>query len=362
VNLQYYHQYLVPVSYAGGDAGSSPPVFSYSSLGGALSAPLGEPQSLWLDAGARYSSTDPLQGSTATERWFAPRGSGTVSSAGPIQLVYHHQYRLTISGGFAVATTPQSPAGDGFYDSGSSVSASSVRVWNATALTREALVSFVLDGGSEQVLAVPIDESGNFSTPPIAVGFRFTDALGSRTIVPSSLQIGTSQPNATLDVQGSKAWLDAGSTFVVNNLFWENVDVKPLNGVVSVGAPQNVTIAARVYDASLKVYDYLQIPISGASARFQLANGTSITKTTGTDGTISMASLPLGRFNATVSYLGGSQAISADFAAQNSRAEVRLPASLPDFGAVAGGAAIVLLVAYAFARRRRSDGASVVYS
>jgi hypothetical protein len=379
VNLQYYHQYLVPVSYAGGDAGSSPPVLSYSSLGSVLSAPLGQqPQSLWLDAGAGYSATDPLSGSTTTGRWFAPKGSGTVSSAGPIQLVYRIQYRLTISGGFAVATSPQSPAGDGFYDSGSSVTVSSARVWGVTTLSREALVSYVLDGGSEQVLPVRIDDSGSFSTPPIAVdrphqlvfgsaaqylvGFRFTDALGSRTIVPSSLQIGTSQPNATLDVQGSKAWLDAGSTFVVNHLFWENVDVKPLNGVVSVGAPQNVTIAARVYDASLKVYDYLQIPISGASARFQLANGTSITKTTGTDGTISMASLPLGRFNATVSYLGGSQAISADVAAQNGRAEVRLPASLPDFGAVAGGAAIVLLVAYAFARRRRSNGASVVYS
>jgi hypothetical protein len=377
VNLQYYHQYLVPVSYAGGDAGSSPPVLSYSSLGSVLSAPLGQqPQSLWLDAGAGYSATDPLSGSTTTERWFAPKGSGTVSSAGPIQLVYRIQYRLTISGGFAVGTSPQSPAGDGFYDSGSSVTVSSARVWGVTTLSREALVSYVLDGGSEQVLPVRID--GSFSTPPIAVdrphqlvfgsaaqylvGFRFTDALGSRTIVPSSLQIGTSQPNATLDVQGSKAWLDAGSTFVVNHLFWENVDVKPLNGVVSVGAPQNVTIAARVYDASLKVYDYLQIPISGASARFQLANGTSITKTTGTDGIISMASLPLGRFNATVSYLGGSQAISADVAAQNSRAEVRLPASLPDFGAVTGGAAIVLLVAYAFARRRRSNGASVVYS
>jgi hypothetical protein len=257
------------------------------------------------------------------------------------------------------------------------VSVSSSRIWNSTALTREALISYALDGGSDQLLAVPIAGSGSFLAPSIAfdrphqlvfgsaaqylVGFRFSDALGLKTISPTSLKIGTSQPNATFDVQDSKAWLDAGSTFVVKQLLWEKVDVKPLNEVVSVGAPQNVTIAARVYDATLKVSDYLRIPISGASARIQLANGTSITRTTGTGGTISMASLPLGRFNATVSYLGASQAISADVAVQHGQTEARLPVSLPDFGAIAVGAALVALVAYTFVRRRRSRGASAAY-
>src|SRR4029077_1090223 len=199
------------------------------------------------------------------------------------------QYQLTISGGFAVTATPQSPTSDGFYDSGSSVSVSSARIWNATALTREALLSYALDGGSDKVIPAQIVDSGSFSTPSIAfdrphqlafgsaaqylVGFKFTDGLGLRTIAPPSLEIVTSRPNATLDVQGSKAWLDAGSTFGVKQLLWEKVDVKPLNEVVIVGAPENVTIAARVYDATLKVSDYLQIPISGASARIQLANG-----------------------------------------------------------------------------------------
>jgi len=636
VSLQYYHQYLVPVLYTGGGAVTSPPVLSYSSLGGALSAPMGlQAENLWLDTGTGYSATDPLHGSTATERWFAPKGGGTVSSADAIQIAYYHQYivsvqggnaqsgwfnsssqatiisqgvfarslgagqrvtgyqvdggatqpvapttgqvnvvlqmngphaldfasvaqyqvvldsgasaalqsvtaptvpgdsywydsgstvslvlsgawgrdsssgsrlvsyatdggpsvpltttsavsalrsvqvssphsvtavvvaqhrlsttggsiqsstgpsitgdagwydagtkvsisynyvwnetqasrtnalgvsadglagqlrrsgvgtfqvsvvmdkahvldvaavvqyRLTISGGFAAAASPQSPTSDGFYDSGSSVSVSSSRIWNSTALTREALISYALDGGSDQSLEVPIADSGSFLTPSIAfdrphqlvfgsaaqylVGFRFTDALGSKTISPTSLKIGTSQPNATFDVQDSKAWLDAGSTFVVKQLLWAKVDVKPLSEVVSVGAPQNITIAARVYDATLKVSDYLGIPISGASARIQLANGTSITRTTGTGGTISMASLPLGRFNATVSYLGASQAMSADVAVQHGQAEARLPVSLPDFGAIAVGAALVALVAYTLVRRRRSRGASAAY-
>jgi Phosphate-induced protein 1 conserved region len=370
----YYHQYLVPVSYAGGGAGFSPPTLAYSSLGIAHDASLGQqPQSFWIDAGAQYSSTNPLQGSTATERWFAPGSSGTVSSASSLLVVYHQQYRLSVSGGFAVEASPQSPTGDGFYDAGSSVSISSARTWNATSLTREALVSYNLDGGTAQTVATPANDSGDFIAPSITVdgphqlafgsatqylvGFRFTDALGLRTIIPTTFQIGASQPNATLEVRGSEAWLDAGSTFMIKQLLWEGVDVKPLDQIVSVDSPQNVTVAARVYDATLRVTDYLQIPISGASANIQLANGTTMTMVTGADGTISLTSIPLGRFSATVSYLGFSQQTSASSTAVDERIDVRLPASLPDIGATTGGVALVALTAYALVRRRRQSKA-----
>ncbi len=366
----YYHQYLVSASYAGGGAANSPPVFAYSSFGEVRDTSLGEqPQSLWLDAGAGYSATNPLQGSTATARWLAQSSSGTISSAGSVQLVYHQQFQLSVSGGFAVKVTPPSPTGDGFYDAGSSVSVSSARTWNVTSLTRDALVSYRLDGGSPQVLAAQANDSGDFATSialdgphqlafdsatQYLVGFRFTDALGSSTIVPTILQIRTSLPNATLDVQGSKAWLEAGSTFVIKQVLWEGTNVAPLDGVMSVGAPQNVTIAARVYDATIRVTDYLQVPISGASASIQLANGTSITRTAGGDGTISLTSIPVGRISATVSYLGFSQRTSAEVAAQGEQLRVSLPASLTDLGAVVAGVAVAALIAYAAVRRRRA--------
>ena len=74
VTPQYYHQFLVPVSYTGGSGTSSPPTLSYSSLGASLSASLGtQPQSLWLDAGAGYSATNPLHGSTHGPLVRAPR-------------------------------------------------------------------------------------------------------------------------------------------------------------------------------------------------------------------------------------------------------------------------------------------------
>jgi hypothetical protein len=367
----YYHQYLVPVSYTGGGGGSSPPVFEYSSLGKALNATLGpQPRSFWLDAGAGYSATNPLSGSTTTERWFATHGSGTVDSAAALELVYNHQYHLSVSGGFAVTVTPPSPTGDGFYDPGSSVIVSSARTWDATGLTRQALAFYSLDGGSNHDLVILANDSGDFSAPSVTfdgphqlafgsaaqylVGFRFTDALGSRTIVPTTLQIATSQPNGTLDVQGSKAWLDAGSTFAIERLLWENADVKPLPQVTSVDAPRNFTVAAMVYDVTLRVSDYLQIPVSGASATIQLANGTSLIRTTGTDGTISVTSIPLGRFNATVSYLGFSQRTSADVGPQDKQIGVRLAVSVPDLGATAGGVAVAALIAYAVVRRRRN--------
>lgn len=627
VSLQYYHQYLVPVSYAGEDAGSTP-AFAYHSFGSALSAPLAQqPQNFWIDAGGAYSATNPLQGSTATERWFAAHGNGTISSATAVQLVYLHQYfvrvqggsapsrwfnssaqstistagvyarnlgaglrvtgyqvdggayqavaptsgpvdvvlqmngphtldfstvtqfqvaldsgasasmlsmtpptvagdpywydsgstvtlvldgvwgrnlssgnrlvsystdggpqvalataspvsvlssvqvtsphsvttvvatqyvlstvagsiqsltdptiqgdvgwydagtrttvsynyvwndgqdsrmnavgvkvdgveaglarsgigtfqesvvmdsahaleiasvvqyRLSVSGGFAVALSPQSPTGDGFYDSGSSVSVSSARTWEVTGLIRQALISYNLDGQSNQTPpAVRSNDSTSLpsiwfdrphqlvfgSATQYLVVFRFTDALGSRTIVPSAVRIGTSQPNATLDVEGSKAWVDAGATFTIKQLLWENADVSPLNGAISVGAPQNVTVPARVYDAVLGLSDYLQIPVSGATANIRLANGTSLTRTSGPDGTISLGPIPLGRFDATVTYLGVSQGISADVGAQQKEVSVKLPASGPDLGALAAGAAIAGLVAYAYVRRTRT--------
>jgi hypothetical protein len=303
----------------------------------------------------------------------ARSGTGTfqksvlMDGAHVIEVVPAVQYQLAVSGGSAVITAPTSPTGDEFYDSGSSVSVSSARIWDVAALSREALISFSIDGGGNETV-VPTNGSGGFSTPSIAfdrphqvvfgsatqylIGLRFTDALGTTAIIPTSLQIGTSHPNYTLAVQGSNAWLDAGSTFVIRQLVWENADVKPLGLVESVDAPQNFTVAARVYDATLRVSDYLQIPISGASATIHLANGTSIARTTGTDGTISMALIPLGRFNATVSYLGASQGLSADLASQNRQVDVRLPASLPDF-ALVGGAALAAMAAYAVVRRRR---------
>jgi hypothetical protein len=277
------------------------------------------------------------------------------------------QHPVVVMGGFRAATSPGSPTNDTFYDSGSSVSVSSARTWKSTSLSREALVSYSIDGGGAN--PVPDSDSGDFATPPLMVvgphlvafgsatqffmTFKVTDASGATRVAPTLLEIDTTQPlDGTVDVQGSGAWLDAGSSFVVGQLKWENTDVRPLNQTVAVNAPQNVTIAARIYPVTLKVTDYLQVPISGAAANIELVNGTMTVRTTASDGTISMNLVPLGRFNGTVSYSGISQEIAVDAAAQHNPVEVRFFVSGPDFGALVGGVVAAFAVGYLVLRRR----------
>ena len=98
VNASYYHQYDVTATYSMvGTPNSNPPVLKFFSAGQAntliLSAP---PQTVWADAGG-FSITNPLQGSTGTERWFANGVTGTIT--GPsLAWTYNHQYLLTVTG------------------------------------------------------------------------------------------------------------------------------------------------------------------------------------------------------------------------------------------------------------------------
>jgi hypothetical protein len=295
------------------------------------------------------------------------REAVTMDRPHTLDVVSVTQYPMVVTGGFGVAASPQSPTKDTFYDSGSSVAVSSAHTWNVTALAREALLSYSVDGGSSNL--VPNEDNGNFTTPPMTVvgprsvvfhsGEQYlttiivTDATGATRVVPTLLEIdtATTQPGK-VDVQGSKAWLDAGSTFAVGRLLWENTDVKPLNLTVNVDAPRNVTIAARIYPVTIKVTDYLQVPISGATASVELVNGTRVSRTTASDGTISITSVPLGRLSGTVSYLGISQAIAVDASTQNGPAAVRLFVSVADFGALVGGVAAVAIIGYMVLRRR----------
>ncbi len=288
----------------------------------------------------------------------------TMDSAHTLDVISVTQYPLVVSGGFEVVASPPSPTEDSFYDAGSSVSVSSAHTWNSTATAREALVSYSLDGGSAS--EIPNDDAGTFTTlltfdgphqlvflsaKQYLVTFRVTDASGVAAVVPTLLEIDTTQPNGTVDIHNSSAWLEAGSSFVVGELLWEKTDVKPPEQTVLVDAPRNVTIAARIYPATIRVTDYLQVPVSGATVNMEFVNGTLKTRTTASDGTISITSVPLGRLNGTVSYLGFSQEIGVA-GPQNSPIGVRFLVSGPDFGA-SGGAVALAMMGYAVVRRRR---------
>ncbi len=110
LSVPYYHQFLVTFGYAvsGGGSGYAAPMVATTQFGLAVSAATAV--ATWVDSGATYTFTNPLGGSSATERWATPSAAGTVSGTGTLTLPYTHQYRITFSfsvlGGGSGYSTP----------------------------------------------------------------------------------------------------------------------------------------------------------------------------------------------------------------------------------------------------------------
>ena len=131
-NFEYYHQYLFSTDYSvlDGGTGFSAPSLSYTSFGTPESLTLtASLQSAWGDSGSSWSVTDPLSGSTPSERWSTAIGSGTVSSNSPVSFVYYNQYAFTgsysiLGGGNPNAPTLSSTQYGNSYDVTFTISAS----------------------------------------------------------------------------------------------------------------------------------------------------------------------------------------------------------------------------------------------
>jgi len=337
----------------------------------------------WYDSGAQVSLTyDHSSNSTGGTRLsavaFAVDGvqsqvarAGTGTFTEKVTMDQSHaasvasvrQYLLGVTGGSAITASPPSPTGDGYFDAGTSSMVSSNYSWSAAAGTRQNMVSYSIDGRSADV---PRADSGQFTTAEIAfdgphqvafdgvtqylVGFDVRNASGSGTVVPSALQLQT-QNQGAVGVKAPGAWLDAGTSFSISKLVWEGVDVKPVGQSLTAASPTTLTVSARVFDATLKVADYLGVPVGGAAVTVQLANGTSVARTTPSSGTVSISAIPLGNYNATVSYLGAKFHQTED-ASAGSTENVKVLVSGPDVAAILGAAAAIAIVGYLVLRRR----------
>jgi len=267
------------------------------------------------------------------------------------------QYSLAISGGKDVVVSQISPTGDSYYDEGSTLTVTTDYTWSIMdGNTRQNLLSFALDGLTTNVTRA---ESGNFTTPAVTldgahvltftsitqclVSFRFQDNAGAREITPASLQVGSGGPNI-VNVPQSGLWVDNGSVVQVYSVIWENSDVKPTSqNSFSVDSPLLETIRCRVYDAGLKVTDYLGFPVSGAQVSVDLANGSNVKATTGGDGNAAFGLIPLGAFKATVSSLGTTTTVSGDASVQ-SATDAKVVGSYVTFGLIAGVALLAVVV------------------
>jgi hypothetical protein len=136
-------------------------------------------------AGSRQNLyTYSLDGSSAVS---VPRsGSGAYTSIGIAMSAPHAvalspmtQYQLAVSGGNSV-TFGGSQTGDGWFDSGTLGTATTAYVWNLTAgQSRLNLVSWNLDGGTNQVLTRA--GSGTYTTTSIAMNAFHTVGFNSAT-------------------------------------------------------------------------------------------------------------------------------------------------------------------------------------
>jgi len=275
------------------------------------------------------------------------------------------QYHLAVSGGNDVFLSEASPTGDAFYDSGSSITATTDYTWGVVnGDARQNLISYTLDGSSTNVTRAG---SGSFATPAMTfasyhqltfnsmtqylVSFGFEDSSGTTTIQPPSLQIQV-VGLVLMDVNGSQIWLDSGTSFQIHAVIWENANVTPITPrVYMASGPALENVPLRVYAAKITATDYLGLPISGASASVTLVNGTTIQRTTGSDGVAQLGLIPVGTFQAKLSFLGESATVAGDASAQAST-PVKFLVSYPFLAIL--GIVIVLAVAVAVMLARGS--------
>ena len=150
------------------------PVLSLITVGIPTTSVLTEsPTAQWLDYGSSWSISNPLAGSTSSERWFAPSGTSGVASAGDEQTTaYQNQYSVLIAASPAAcgSTTPSGPnwenSGDNFQFTTSAGQGCTFSAWEVTGL-------------------VAVFQPGHLSTTAFAYSNGTLTASFSRSIVPT---------------------------------------------------------------------------------------------------------------------------------------------------------------------------------
>jgi Thermopsin len=142
-SVTYYHQFLETISQSvvGGGSGFSAPSLKGQQFGSSVALPLGASSAaFWLDSGTAFSATNPLAGSTSTERWFAADGGGTVTGPVSVTITFAHQFYLTVTGG---ALRSQ------WYDSGAEAQVSEPDTYGRSSGTGQRLVYYAVDSGQQ---------------------------------------------------------------------------------------------------------------------------------------------------------------------------------------------------------------------
>ncbi len=120
LNITYYHQLQQTLSYSVAGGGSpTAPTFTANQFGSSTSATLTSKASgTWFDANASWTVTNPLGGSTNSERWFYLHANGRILGAQTLVFSYSHQYYLAIQ---VNPSNSGNTSPSGFFDYGGEI-------------------------------------------------------------------------------------------------------------------------------------------------------------------------------------------------------------------------------------------------
>lgn len=366
LNFEFQHQYMLSVSGgSGGPDGSG----WYASGAAAIASSLGAYAR--LDGTGQRVASYSVDGQIFTISPTAGTVSVSVQMNSPHQVDFAsvQQFEVTLDAGAAEAlrslTLPTIGGDTYWYDSGTNVTMEYAHAWNITAgQSRIVATGYARNG--QAVVVVPESGNGTFVVEFVAnspqsidvkyatqffTQFVITNASGSKTLDSVSVQVLVN--GETKEVEGLTAWLDDGSVFTVSNLTYGKVNVAPTpQKQYTVSGPTTVSLKALVYDASVKVTDYLQLPVAGAKVEVTLVNGTILVGRTDSSGILVFPSIPLGNYTVRVTNLGLTSRASED-ASSVPVASIRVPLSAATLALIAGVGGAVGISALVVRNRSR---------
>jgi hypothetical protein len=287
------------------------------------------------------------------------------------------QYYFLVSGGSNLVMSKNSPTNDSLFDFGTVLFVSSDQTWTTEQNgTKQLLVSYTLDGAT---VNATIAEAGKLTTQEIVVdslhqltfnsvtqhliSFQFKAAPDSEGLTPTTLQIRIDNSDV-VNVPVFRVWLDKGTQFQVNHVVWQNTDITPTEPErYVVDRPLNVTVLCRVFDATLLIRNHLGVPVPAAQVSVTFSNQTTVLVVSGEDGVVTLTRIPLGTFNASVSYHGQTTTVSGNASVQTIT-EVSLPPPPLQVEIYVTASVIIMLTAgciiVLIAKRRRQHARQVI--
>jgi hypothetical protein len=211
--FNYFVQVTMSISYsiAGGGTGYSAPVFNYVQGGQGKTYTLTTTVTdISLDSGSAWSvMSNPLSGSSSSERWYSGQTLSGTASAASIIFSFYHQYSLTLS--YAVSGGGSGYSAPTFAASRYGVSAPQVLTLTATGYWYDAGSSWSTtpnplsgSGTSERWITTQTTSGTISSTETIAFTYQHQYYLTTQV-----------NPSGGCSVSVASGWQDAGATVPV---------------------------------------------------------------------------------------------------------------------------------------------------